>query len=158
MNDAAYLQPAGPLQPADAAVALIVDEADRYVVQLRDAIPTIFFPDHWGCFGGALEDGESYEAGLARELHEELALDIAGLDVSEFTDFSFDFAFAGGGVIHRRFFEVRLPSSRIADLRLAEGRDLGVFAGPDLLARQVVPYDRFAIWMHCYRADLRGAR
>ncbi|MGO9397862.1 MAG: hypothetical protein ACLP19_08475 [Xanthobacteraceae bacterium] len=42
-----YLEPQGSLKPANAAVALIVDEEGRYLVQLRDAKPTIFFPDHW---------------------------------------------------------------------------------------------------------------
>jgi hypothetical protein len=37
---------------------------------------------------------------------------------------------------------------------LREGRSKQLFAGPELLAMQVVPYDRFAIWMHCYRAEL----
>jgi len=152
--DRPYLKPSGPLQPANAAVALIVDDQGRYLVQLRDPIPTIFFPDHWGCFGGALEPGESYEAGLARELREELDLDISGLPVSQFTDFSFDFGFAGGGVIYRRFFEVRVADGSIERLRLGEGREMRMFSGPDLLRHQVVPYDRFAIWMHCYRSEL----
>ena len=43
-----YLEPQGSLKPANAAVALIVDEQARYLVQLRDLKPTIFFPDHWG--------------------------------------------------------------------------------------------------------------
>ena len=149
-----YLKPSGPLQPANAAVALIVDEADRYLVQLRDPIPTIFFPDHWGCFGGALEPGETDEAGLARELREELDLEITDLPTAMFTDFTFDFGFAGGGVIYRRFFEVRVPSDRIKSLRLGEGREMRLFEGPELLRQQVVPYDRFAIWMHCYRGEL----
>jgi 8-oxo-dGTP pyrophosphatase MutT (NUDIX family) len=153
-----YLAPSGPLQPADAAVALIVDEQGRYLVQLRDPIPTIFFPDHWGCFGGALEPGESYERGLARELAEELRLDISGLPVAPFTEFTFDFGFAGGGIVHRSFFEVRIRAADVADLTLGEGREMRLIAGPDLLQKQRVPYDRFAIWMHCYRAVLaRGA-
>ena len=38
-------------------------------------MPEIFFPDHWGLFGGATEPGESDEQGLRRELMEELTLD-----------------------------------------------------------------------------------
>src|SRR6476620_6979367 len=95
-----YLEPKGPLKPANAAVALIVDEDGRYLVQLRDSKPTIFFPDHWGCFGGALEPGETDEHCLQREIDEELGLDLRQCAVRPFTTFTFDFSFAGGSVIH----------------------------------------------------------
>src|SRR5437870_5307193 len=101
-----YLQPGAKLDPADAAAALIVDETNRYLVQLRDAKPTIFFPDHWGCFGGAHDPGESDEDCLARELKEELDLDLSRLRARRFTTFTFDFGFAGGAVIHRAYYEV----------------------------------------------------
>src|SRR5579872_4060941 len=151
-----YLEPQGRLQPANAAVALIVDEQGRYLVQLRDSKPTIFFPGHWGCFGGALEPGETDDRCLARELDEELGLDVTRLAVRHFTTFTFDFGFAGGTVIHRAFYEVNTTGASLASLSLREGRSMQLFAGPELLAEQVVPYDRFAIWMHCYRRELSG--
>ena len=101
-----YLEPQGRLKPANAAVALIVDEQGRYLVQLRDSKPNIFFPDHWGCFGGAIEPGETNERCLARELDEELGLDLSLFAVRHFTTFTFDFGFAGGSVIHRAFYEL----------------------------------------------------
>jgi 8-oxo-dGTP pyrophosphatase MutT (NUDIX family) len=149
-----YLEPQGRLQAANAAVALIVDEQGRYLVQLRDAKPTIFFPNHWGCFGGALEPGETDERCLAREIDEELGLDLRQCAVRHFTTFTFDFGFAGGIVMHRAFFEVRTDSASLANLTLREGRAKQLFPGPELLAMQVVPYDRFAIWMHYYRKEL----
>jgi 8-oxo-dGTP pyrophosphatase MutT (NUDIX family) len=149
-----YLEPVGPLKPADAVVAIIIDEFGRYLVQLRDSKPTIFFPDHWGCFGGAIEPGETDWQCLARELKEEIELDISSLPVSHFTTFSFDFGFAGGSVIRRTFYEVRATAASLRNLTLREGRSMQIFAGPQLLAMQVVPYDRFALWMHCYRAEL----
>lgn len=152
-----YLQPVGPLKPAPAAVALIIDEAGRYLVQLRDDIPTIFFPDHWGCFGGALEPGESHEQALARELGEELGLSLERRRVERFTRFTFDFSFAGGGVIDRVFYQVPIRAAETDGLTLGEGREMRLIDGPDLLARKVVPYDRFAVWMHCYRRELAGS-
>jgi ABC-2 type transport system ATP-binding protein len=149
-----YLEPEGSLKPANAAVALIVDERGRYLMQLRDAKRTIFFPEHWGCFGGALEPGETDEQCLAREIEEELGLDLRQCAVRHFTTFTFNFDFAGGSVVHRSFFEVKAHSALLSDLQLREGRAKKLFAGPELLAMQVVPYDRFAIWMHCYREEL----
>ena len=71
-----------------------------------------------------------------------------------FTTFTFDFGLAGGAVIHRAFYEVTVSSAEIANLTLGEGRGMRLVAGPDLLGMNVVPYDRFAIWMHCYRHEL----
>jgi 8-oxo-dGTP diphosphatase len=149
-----YLEPGGPLNPADAVVGIIIDESGRYLVQLRDSKPTIFFPDHWGCFGGAIEPGETDRECLVRELHEELDLDIGALSVNLFTTFTFDFGFAGGSSIRRTFYEVRATAASLKNLMLGEGRAMEFFSGPELLAMQVVPYDRFALWMHCYKAEL----
>ena len=49
---------------------------------------------------------------------------------------------------------MRAESASLANLTLREGREKRLFPGPELLAMQVVPYDRFAIWMHCYRKEL----
>jgi len=54
-------------------VALAILEQDgRFLMQLRDDIPTILYPGVWGLFGGHLEAGESPEIGLKRELKEEI--------------------------------------------------------------------------------------
>jgi hypothetical protein len=46
---------AGPrLRPSDAVAALLVHEDGRYIMQLRDQKEGIFYPGHWGCFGGAV--------------------------------------------------------------------------------------------------------
>src|ERR1700722_8770914 len=89
-----YLEPQGRLKPANAAVALIVDEWGRYLVQLRDSKPTIFLPAHWGCVGGAVEPGEPDERCLARELDEELGFDLRRFAVRHFTTCTFDSGFA----------------------------------------------------------------
>ena len=156
MGSLRYLEPVGSLAPAPAAVALITDEQGRYLVQLRDDKPTIFFPNHWGCFGGALEPAESHTEALRREVMEELALDIEEQNISEFTRFTFDFGFAGGAIIDRVFFEVSIHSNLLDDLVLGEGREMCLWHGPQLLKEAVVPYDRFAIWMHCYRMELKN--
>jgi len=52
-------------------------------LQLRDQRPGIQFPGHVGSFGGAVEPGETPLQALARELREELELDITGLPLEQ---------------------------------------------------------------------------
>lgn len=54
------------------AVALIVAEDGRLLLQLRDNRPDVVNGGRWGFFGGHLEPGESPEQALLRELDEEL--------------------------------------------------------------------------------------
>jgi 8-oxo-dGTP pyrophosphatase MutT (NUDIX family) len=62
------------LSPSDASAAIIALSGKRYLMQLRDQKPNIFYPGHWGVFGGAMDPCESTRQGLLRELSEELSL------------------------------------------------------------------------------------
>ena len=142
-----FLGGEGLLTPGNAAVGLIVLEDGRYLCQLRSQKPGIFYPDHWGLFGGEVEADENAEEGLKRELREELALEI---DTAEyFTEFTFDFSFRALGQVWRRYYLVRFDSNELNQLRFGEGRELRVFTARELLTQpRVVPYDSFAVWLH----------
>jgi 8-oxo-dGTP pyrophosphatase MutT (NUDIX family) len=58
-------------QPIAVALAIIEQEG-KFLLQLRDDIPNIRYPGHWGLFGGHLEPEETPEAALIRELLEEI--------------------------------------------------------------------------------------
>ena len=45
---------------------------DLYLLQLRDFKTSVIYSGHWGAFGGAVEDGESPEVAIYRELREEI--------------------------------------------------------------------------------------
>ncbi len=77
-----------PLRGEDAVAALITVEDGRYLMQLRDDIPRIFYPGHWGCFGGAVSPGEDEIEALQRELAEELEMRHAGAAVNSSTSTS----------------------------------------------------------------------
>ena len=55
------------------SVAMAILYQDRhFLMQLRDDIEGILYPGKWGLFGGHLEPGETPEAGLIREVKEEI--------------------------------------------------------------------------------------
>lgn len=141
----------GPrLRPAAAAAALIVTPDGRYLMQHRDDKPGIFFPGWWGCFGGAVEPGESPDEAIRRELAEEL--DHQPGEIAFFATLGLDFSFAGHGVLPRHFFTVGVDDGAVERMRLAEGQGLALIAGPQLLEMQrVIPYDAIAIWQHLSR-------
>ena len=140
-----FLGGEGNLKPANAAVALIQLEDERYLLQLRDQKPGIFYPGHWGLFGGAMDTAETPQAAVMRELQEELGFDLPNIE--HLTDFSF--TFGRHGIVTRHFFQIRLPSSAFDRLQLREGADMRAFSAPEILnLPRVVPYDSFAIWLH----------
>lgn len=53
--------------------AVIHDQRGRVLLQKRDDNPEIMEPGRWGLFGGQVENGESLDVALARELREELS-------------------------------------------------------------------------------------
>lgn len=59
-------------QPVEVAIAILYS-SDGFLMQLRDNIPGIFYPGHWGFFGGHLDPGETPEVAVKRELWEEIS-------------------------------------------------------------------------------------
>jgi 8-oxo-dGTP pyrophosphatase MutT (NUDIX family) len=145
-----------PLHPGTGSAALII-VAGEYLLQLRDNKHGIFFPGHWGCFGGACDPGESPEQTLVRELSEELGLEHDASRVRYFTVLEFDLAFAGLAPIRRYFYEVAIDPAVYAKLRLEEGAAMRLF-GPEAVltgSMPVTPYDGFALWLHINAKRLR---
>ena len=139
-----------PLVPGGATAAIILIEGGCYLLQLRDLKPEIFFPDHWGLFGGATEPGESDEEGLCRELMEELGLGFQQQDLRYFTRFDFDFGFCGRDPVRRLFYELGpFPPTILDKIKLREGRAVRAFTAREALGSlRLTPYDGFALWMH----------
>ncbi len=150
-----FVEDRSALRPGDAAAAVIVLDDGRYLLQLRDDKPGIFFPGHWGLFGGGVEPGERPADALRRELREELDLDVD--EPRPLTRFEFDLAPMGLPRIYREFFELRLPAAAARTLRLGEGQATGAFTREEALALpRVTPYDAFALWFHANRFRLQA--
>jgi 8-oxo-dGTP pyrophosphatase MutT (NUDIX family) len=150
-----FLGGEGQLRPSDAAVALITVGKGNYLMQLRDQKPGIFYPGHWGLFGGAVDPGEPPERALRRELEEELGLQVQA--VRYFTEFSFDFSFSGLGRFARKFYEVPVEDAVIERLVLGEGAAMRVCNAREILTElRVVPFDSFALWLHAAGPEAFG--
>lgn len=58
-------------QTVEVAIAILYQN-DKFLFQLRDDIPNIVYPGHWGLFGGHLDPGETPETAVEREVLEEI--------------------------------------------------------------------------------------
>jgi 8-oxo-dGTP pyrophosphatase MutT (NUDIX family) len=149
-----FLKSKTPLSPGDAVCALIVLEDGRYLMQLRDQRPDIFYPGYWGLFGGAVDEGESPTEALYRELYEELEMK-AG-DIRLFSNFTYELSAVGNKSFYRMCYEVSLPYREYENLRLHEGAAMQAFEGCEILRQdRIVPYDSFTLWLHYERSRLQ---
>lgn len=132
---------------SDAVVAIIRLQDGRYLMQLRDERPDIWYPGHWGCFGGAVDPGERPEEALRRELYEELEFRPAGCDL--LTSFEFDFGRFGMGKHYRMYYVVNMDDAARRAVVLHEGQAVNAFGYPELAdGMRVAAYDRFALHLH----------
>lgn len=58
----------------EAASALLINHVGQVLLQLRDDKPDIPFAGMWTFFGGAVEEDETHEQAVHREVQEELGL------------------------------------------------------------------------------------
>jgi len=133
----------------DAVAAIITVEDGRYLMQLRDDIPHIFYPGHWGCFGGAVGPGENGVVALQRELAEELEMQAPVAE--EFIRLDFDLSKLGQKQCYRTYYEIQVSKTDVSDFVLHEGADMRLFTPSELFDTRLTPYDSFALWLHFAR-------
>ena len=76
MNNLVGLEPSIQLYPGDAVAAMIYTEDGKVLLQKRDNLSTIFYPNYWGFFGGAIDFNETSNEAITRELLEELNFEL----------------------------------------------------------------------------------
>lgn len=107
----------------EVAVAIaILHRHGQFLMQLRDDIPTIAYPGHWGLFGGHIEPGETPEIALHRELLEEISYAVT--DVTKLGCYP-------GITAMRHVFHAPLTVD-LASLDLKEGWDLALLTPTDI--------------------------
>lgn len=137
-----------PLVPRQSSAALIINPHGEFLLQLRDDREDIFFPNHWGCFGGAIEDGESRHHALIRELEEELGIDLSGAGITPATTITF-LPQPDALPIARYYFAIPVDVDILQNIRLGEGRDAKFFDANQVQALpNLMSYDKFAIWLY----------
>ena len=145
----------GRLAGSDAVAALLVLDDGSYLLQQRDDKPGIWYPDHWGCFGGSVDPGEGPLDALHRELYEELELEFD--EAEYFTRFDFDLTTLGASRFYRMFYVVRVSPVQHSGLVLHEGKAFGAFPGETVCRDlKVTPYDAFALFLHHSRARIEA--
>lgn len=101
----------------------ILHQDSKFLLQLRDNIPTIAHPGYWAFFGGHLEPNETPEAAVKRELEEEIGY--APAVISWFDSFV-----TPEVVRHIYYGDLTLD---INQLVLNEGWDMGLWTVEDIL-------------------------
>ena len=138
-----------PLRGEDAVAAIITVEDGRYLMQLRDDIPHIFYPGHWGCFGGAVGVGEDGLVALQRELAEELEMPASA--AGEFVKLDIDLSKLGQRRCHRIYYEIDVTEAEVNRYVLHEGAAMRLIPAVELFDLRLTPYDSFALWLHFAR-------
>jgi 8-oxo-dGTP pyrophosphatase MutT (NUDIX family) len=145
-----FLTDESPLETADATAAIILAENDRYLLQLRDDIPRIFYPGFWGCFGGAVAPDEEPIAALRRELLEELEFEAT--NCTKLLSLNFDLCAINGRTNYRHYYLVTATEEEIGRFVLREGAAMRLFTPAEIFTLpNVTPYDSFAFWLHFAR-------
>lgn len=156
MTAAHFLTSKIPLRTGNAAAALLVREDGRYIVQLRDDLPQIWYPGHWGLFGGSVDPDEDVFTTLRRELREELELEMG--EAHLFASFDFDLRPIGLDCYYRKYYEVPVTMAAWDRLVLHEGVEHRALDGDAaLLLPLISPYDAFALFLHHHRRRLAGS-
>jgi 8-oxo-dGTP pyrophosphatase MutT (NUDIX family) len=134
------------------AVAILWTSDGRYLMQRRDDKPGLFLRNHWAAFGGSVDDGESGEAALRRELVEEL--EFTAREVLPLTELTISLPFPAARWDRMSFYAVPITPEDVVGMVLHEGQEMRLFRVEEIVAEPLVaPWDLAALLIHA-----RGAR
>ena len=128
------------------ASAVIIYFKEKILLVLRSNNKKIFYPNHYGLFGGAKEKNETHLGAAKRELLEETNINILKQDIKYLLDINF--SFPNSKLINRKIY-----TYQINDLKkfkkifiLGEGVSQKFFTYNQIKnLPNIVPYDKLAI-------------
>jgi hypothetical protein len=86
-----------------------------------------------------------------------MGLEIEPGSYCQFTETTFDYGFAGLGVMPRIYYAVRLDWRSLDQLALGEGSDFAAFDANTALSRlRMTPYDSYVLWLYHQRHRIGG--
>lgn len=114
------------------AAVFFVNSRGQILLRQRDDRPGLLEPGRWDVIGGLIEDDETPEAALVREVREEIGLALEGFQfwqehAGRITDF------------HLFHAPLEVP---VGELRLTEGQQIRFVAAGDALRLPLVPWLR----------------
>jgi 8-oxo-dGTP diphosphatase len=116
-------------------IAAIILENDKkeFLLALRDNKPGIPFPNHWDLIGGHVEEGETPEEALVREVKEEL-----DIDLTEYSFFGIYECLTGDAYENIKYIYTGKINIPIEEVTLLEGER------PQYFSREEIPDVNFA--------------
>jgi 8-oxo-dGTP diphosphatase len=116
-------------------IAAIILENDKgeFLLYLRDNKPDIPFPDYWDLIGGHVEEGETPEQALVREVKEEL-----DIDLKEYTFYKKYVCLTGDAYENTKYIYTGKINLPIEEITLLEG------VRPQFFSKEEIPDVKFA--------------
>lgn len=147
----------GTLVTLRSAAAILCAPDRRYVLQHRENIRGIDYPDAWCLFGGSIDPGEMPFDAIKRELNEEIGFIPASLEY--FSILTWDMSFYDDGINERWIYRAHLDEPPESIIRLAEGQGWRAFTIDELEdGVAIIPHDLFALHMFERRFEHRAVR
>jgi 8-oxo-dGTP diphosphatase len=115
------------------AAIILVNDAGEFLLYLRDNKPGIPFPDHWDLIGGHVEEGETPDEALVREVKEEL-----DLDLKDYTFYKKYECLTGDAYENTKYIYTGKINLPIEEITLLEG------VRPQFFTREEIPDVKFA--------------